>query len=60
VRRGNLRAWGFDDTQWTGNNTGDACALFDTDGDGSAQSRRVRQRRGAGGMQAGNPEVLHV
>src|SRR5262249_26411719 len=21
--------WNFDDTEWTGNNTGDACALFD-------------------------------
>ena len=28
--------WGWDDTQWTGNNTGDACTLFDTDADGFA------------------------
>src|SRR5262245_688530 len=25
-------SWNFDDTAWSGNNTGDACALFDTDG----------------------------
>src|SRR3989442_2477023 len=28
--------WTWDDTAWTGNNTGDACALYDTDGDGKA------------------------
>jgi hypothetical protein len=28
--------WGWDDTQWSGNNTGDACTLFDTDSDGFA------------------------
>lgn len=27
-------AWKWDDTAWKGNNTGDACSLFDTDGDG--------------------------
>jgi hypothetical protein len=26
-------SWNFDDTAWSGTNTGDACALFDTDGD---------------------------
>jgi hypothetical protein len=25
-------AWRWDDTSWSGNNTGDACSLFDTDG----------------------------
>jgi len=40
--------WNFDDVSWSGNNTGDACALFDTDGDGDA-NRAVRQS-----------EVLHV
>jgi hypothetical protein len=25
--------WGWDDTAWSGANTGDACALFDTDDD---------------------------
>jgi hypothetical protein len=25
--------WNLDDTAWSGSNTGDACALFDTDGD---------------------------
>src|SRR3989442_611051 len=28
--------WTWDDTGWTGSNTGDACALYDTDGDGNA------------------------
>ena len=28
--------WTWDDTAWTGFNTGDACALYDTDGDGKA------------------------
>ncbi|HSE32819.1 MAG TPA: hypothetical protein VLA93_14695, partial [Pyrinomonadaceae bacterium] len=28
--------WNWDDTAWTGGNTGDACSLFDTDGDGFA------------------------
>jgi hypothetical protein len=27
-------AWKWDDTSWSGNNTGDACSLFDTDDDG--------------------------
>ena len=28
--------WTFDNTRWPGNNTGDACALFDTNGNGDA------------------------
>src|SRR5262245_59441438 len=28
--------WGWDDTAWSGGNTGDACALVDTDADGFA------------------------
>lgn len=28
--------WGWDDTAWSGNNTGDACSLIDTDADGKA------------------------
>jgi hypothetical protein len=28
--------WGFDDTSWSGNNTGDGCVLFDQDQDGKA------------------------
>jgi uncharacterized repeat protein (TIGR01451 family) len=28
--------WNWDDTEWPGANTGDACALFDNDGDGLA------------------------
>ncbi|MEQ1606381.1 MAG: hypothetical protein ABL999_16080 [Pyrinomonadaceae bacterium] len=27
--------WGWDDTSWNGNNTGDACVLYDNDGDGN-------------------------
>jgi hypothetical protein len=27
-------AWKWDDTSWSGNNTGDGCSLFDTNGDG--------------------------
>lgn len=27
-------AWKWDDTAWSGNNTGDGCSLFDTDADG--------------------------
>ena len=30
--------WGWDDTAWSGGNTGDACALFDTDGDRMANN----------------------
>ncbi|HEY0775854.1 MAG TPA: hypothetical protein VGD51_17345, partial [Nocardioidaceae bacterium] len=29
-------AWSWDEVDWSGQNTGDACALFDTDEDGSA------------------------
>ena len=29
-------AWKWDDTRWSGSNTGDACALFDEEGDGNA------------------------
>lgn len=29
-------AWKWDDTSWSGNNTGDACSLFDTDANGNA------------------------
>ena len=28
--------WNWDDTSWSGNNTGDACSLFDTDNDNLA------------------------
>jgi len=33
---GTILTWQWDDTGWSGNNTGDACALYDTDGDGFA------------------------
>jgi hypothetical protein len=29
-------SWGWDDNAWSGNNSGDACTLFDTDADGLA------------------------
>jgi hypothetical protein len=31
-------SWNWDQIDWSGNNTGDACLLFDTDGDGYANS----------------------
>ena len=31
-----VTTWGWDDTAWTGNNTGDACTLFDVSSDGDA------------------------
>jgi hypothetical protein len=52
-------SWNFDDTNWTGNNTGDACVLFDTDGDGNA-NRAVCVTIVGGvvtpSMQTGNPK----
>ena len=30
--------WNWDDIAWTGSNTGDGCALFDTDGNGKANN----------------------
>lgn len=30
-----LTNWNWDEISWSGNNTGDACNLFDTDGDGN-------------------------
>jgi len=33
---GTILTWQWDDTGWTGSNTGDACALYDTDADGFA------------------------
>jgi hypothetical protein len=30
---GTVLTWQWDDTGWSGSNTGDACALYDTDGD---------------------------
>ena len=31
-------SWNWDDTAWSGGNTGDACALFDTNGNGFADN----------------------
>ncbi len=33
---GNTVTWMWDETGWSGNNTGDACALYDTNGNGLA------------------------
>src|SRR5689334_15579252 len=33
---GSSFSWNFDDTAWSGGNTGDSCMLFDTDNDGNA------------------------
>ncbi|MGH7893109.1 MAG: hypothetical protein ACREQL_00485 [Candidatus Binatia bacterium] len=49
-------SWSFDDTSWSGNNTGDACALFDSDGDGNANRALCVTLQGAAQMQAGNPK----
>jgi hypothetical protein len=35
---GTIVTWQWDDTAWSGSNTGDACALYDTDGDGLANA----------------------
>src|SRR6185369_5714031 len=56
--------WQFDDTAWSGMNTGDACVLYDTDGDGNANKAVCVTVVGAPGpvppkdtamMQAGSP-----
>jgi len=44
--------WGWDDTSWSGNNSGDACTLFDTDGDGFANFSLCITVKGAGVYQA--------
>jgi hypothetical protein len=49
-------SWAFDDTSWSGNNTGDACALFDTDGDGNANRAVCVTVEDGAQMQAGNPK----
>ncbi len=38
-------SWTWDDTDFSGNNTGDACAEFDTDKDGKVELRSVRRDR---------------
>jgi hypothetical protein len=45
--------WNWDDTGWTGNNTGDACSLYDTNGNGFANpgaGDRVREASANGGV----------
>jgi hypothetical protein len=46
----------FDDTSWPGNNTGDACFLYDTDGDGFVNRVVCATVAGAGTLQAGSPK----
>src|SRR5438477_1901072 len=55
---GSNYSWKFDDTNWTGNNTGDACALFDTDNppDGNANRAVCVTIVDGGQMQTGNPK----
>jgi hypothetical protein len=48
--------WSWDNTTWPGGNTGDACALFDTDGDGSVDRAICVTVSGAAVMQSGNPK----
>src|SRR5688500_2534772 len=40
--------WNFDDTSWTGGNTGDSCVLFDADGNGNADRAVCVTVSGAG------------
>src|SRR5262245_828576 len=49
-------SWNFDDTDWSGSNTGDGCALFDTDGDGNANRAVCVTIESPAQMQAGNPK----
>src|SRR5262249_1365311 len=48
--------WNFDDTVWSGSNTGDGCALFDDNGDGNADRAVCVTIEGAAQMQANNPK----
>src|SRR5262249_8371470 len=48
--------WNFDDTVWSGSNTGDGCALFDDNGDGNADRAVCVTIEGAATMQANNPK----
>src|SRR5262245_41704542 len=48
--------WSFDDTKWSGNNTGDACALFDTDNNGNADRAVCVTIIAPATMQANNPK----
>ena len=53
-------SWNFDDTRWTGANTGDACALYDTDDADSFANFAVCVTVEDGPpavMQAGNPKL---
>ena len=48
--------WSFDDTDWNGNNTGDSCALYDTDNDGFANRVVCVTVEAGPAQQAGNPK----
>ena len=53
---GSSLSWNFDDTAWSGMNTGDACLLFDTDADGNANRAVCVTAIGNAMMQPGNPK----
>src|SRR6185503_11009178 len=48
--------WNFDDSVWSGGNTGDACALFDTDADGNANRAVCVTIVSGPAIQANNPK----
>jgi hypothetical protein len=52
---GTVASWSWDDTLWTGGNTGDSCAVFDTDNDGFANKAVCVTVGGAGVQQPGSP-----
>src|SRR5262245_48695777 len=54
-RGGVTETLSFDDVAWQGNNTGDACFLFDTDGDGKANRAVCFTLTGEPAIPAGNP-----
>lgn len=51
--------WNWDDTGWTGSNTGDACALYDTDNDGFANYSVCVTVRGTPAVQAASSPRIY-
>ena len=51
--------WTWDDTAWTGSNTGDACALYDTDGDGKANFALCAVVAGSSAVQASGSPIFY-
>jgi hypothetical protein len=55
---GTILSWQWDDAAWSGGNTGDACALYDTDGDGFANYALCVSVGGAPAVQGnGSPRL---